>query len=114
MTNRPPSTYRIVVTAAGAGGSTDTANFTLAASGESAVPGAIGAQLHLQGIDFGVGADGTFAYTPSVVPPGVSMPITETVAAQSFLAHVPGSIHGATTSSFPFVLCYGPLGLGAR
>jgi len=116
MSLRPPSTYRIRVTAQLAAGSSDSANFTLAASGESKVPLTIGADLHLQGVYFEAAADGlNYIATPSSLPAGVTAPhnITTVVSGPSFLEFVDATINNATTA-FPFQLCYGPLGPGGR
>lgn len=115
MSQRPPITYWIVVTGTGGAASSDAANFTLAASGDSNVPGAIG-QLHLQGIEFlpGVTA-GNLVSSPSSLPPGVTAPhnVTEAITGPCWLGQVPGTIN-ASTSAFPFKLTYGPLGPGGR
>lgn len=116
MSLRPPSTYKIQITATGDGGSSDPTRFTLAASGDSNVPGAIGATLHLHGIYFGPAADGlNLVATPRDLPAGVVAPqnITEAVPGPSFLEIDVQSINAATTA-FPFQLWYGPLGPGAR
>ena len=118
MSLRPPSTYWIRVTGTGGGGSSDSASFTLAASGDTAVPTSLtsaGGQLFLQGLEFEAAANTlTFSSTPSVVPTGITpSTIAETVAAPCFKGKVPGKINAATTA-FPFILHYGPLGPGAR
>jgi hypothetical protein len=113
MSNRPPATYieRYV----------DTTGVT--SNGSSAWPQSNSAPttltniatrgtLHLQGILFEAG--GTFVATPSAWPiEGTAVPIAQAVVASGFYEQVPTSIDPSTTA-FPLVLYYGPLGLGAR
>lgn len=112
MSQRPPSPYPILVTGAGAGNSSDAANFTLAA-GLNAVPLKLGPNLHLQGILF-LGA-GNFICRPSDQPSGwTPADITVPIPSAMFWDIIPGKINGTGTTALPFVLCYGPLGPGAR
>lgn len=115
MSLRPPAQYWIRVTGTGAGNSSDATRFTLAASGDSPVPGTIG-NLSLQGVYFESGANGlNFIATPQTLPPGVTGPqnVTEPVPAPSFLEKLPATINASTTA-FPFQLWYGGLGPEGR
>lgn len=124
MSQRPPSSFQIAITTTGSGGSsapaptapaTSPAGFTLAATGDSAVPESFGPSLRLQGVYFPAAANGLlFISGGSLFPQGVTAPnnITRTIAAPCFLEIKPGSINAATTA--PFELWYGVLGAGGR
>lgn len=113
--NRPPSTYQILITGTGGGGSSDPTNFTLGASGDTSVPLSLpiaGGTLHLHSVD--ILAAGNFVYQPSAPPVNwTPADITVVVPAPWAWNIVPAKINGST-NCFPFVLCYGPLGAEGR
>jgi hypothetical protein len=110
MSQRPPSTYQIYVSGQGSGGTSDVAHFELG-TGETNVPEAIG-DLRLQGVLFL--AAGNIVYRPSVAPSGwTPADITIPLPAPTWWEMIPGQISG-TSTALPFVLCYGPLGIGGR